>query len=409
MEFEYLEEYKYPTRICLNLTDDCNLACKYCFVEQNPHYMTYDIAKKAVDFIVENHKIKNLGKKERCFLNFFGGEPTLMWDSIIVPLTNYIRLNNFPINLAMTTNGTLLTKERIEFLKANKINILLSMDGNFITQNFNRPCRNINLKSFDMVEKNISTILKNLPKTTFRATVYAPTAKYLYENFLFAGQNNFKSIYLGIDERHPWTSEEIQNLYLNLDKIFSFYDYCFSNNLSIPIDFRQMTKMFINIRKYFENNNKSFDNNFNVKRCGLGTTLSSVGYDGKIYGCQEQTSKIDKNIFLIGDIFSGIDIVAHENLLKTYFYGDNPYCTNKNLCLNCIRFCEGNTCPSTSLDVNNNFFERTEIVCLFDQYIYKNCLILFKKYMYKNNLSFDTYLKNYCNYKIVEKEGEIDG
>ena len=121
MSFEYLNEYKYPTRVCLNLTDSCNLACKYCFVEQNPHYMTYELAKFAVDFIMQNHAIKGLANKEKCFLNYFGGEPTLMWDTILVPLTNYIRSNNLPINLAMTTNGTLLNEERIKFLKENEM------------------------------------------------------------------------------------------------------------------------------------------------------------------------------------------------------------------------------------------------------------------------------------------------
>ena len=28
----YLKEYLYPINAVLNLTDDCNLACKYCFV-----------------------------------------------------------------------------------------------------------------------------------------------------------------------------------------------------------------------------------------------------------------------------------------------------------------------------------------------------------------------------------------
>jgi L-lysine 2,3-aminomutase len=32
MEFEYLGRYKYPTGVLLNLTDNCNLACIYCFV-----------------------------------------------------------------------------------------------------------------------------------------------------------------------------------------------------------------------------------------------------------------------------------------------------------------------------------------------------------------------------------------
>ena len=30
MAYEYLEWFKYPTCACLNLTDSCNLACRYC-------------------------------------------------------------------------------------------------------------------------------------------------------------------------------------------------------------------------------------------------------------------------------------------------------------------------------------------------------------------------------------------
>ena len=58
--FFYLkDDYSLPTCICLNLTDDCNLACKYCFVQQKPHYMTFEVAKDAVEFIMNNHKKKS--------------------------------------------------------------------------------------------------------------------------------------------------------------------------------------------------------------------------------------------------------------------------------------------------------------------------------------------------------------
>ena len=58
-EFEYKEEYGWLTNICLNVTDACNLACRYCFVEQHPHYMTLDVAKQAVHFILDNLEKKN--------------------------------------------------------------------------------------------------------------------------------------------------------------------------------------------------------------------------------------------------------------------------------------------------------------------------------------------------------------
>ena len=133
--FYYLvDDYSLPTCFCLNITDDCNLACKYCFVQQKPHYMTLDTAKRSVDFIMENHKKKekvyigeDLGKPN---ITFFGGEPTLMWERIIVPLVSYIE-EKYPnqIGLDMTTNGTLLNEERLIFLKEHNIGILLSIDG----------------------------------------------------------------------------------------------------------------------------------------------------------------------------------------------------------------------------------------------------------------------------------------
>lgn len=398
--FEYTEDFQKLTKVCLNLTDSCNLKCKYCFVEQNPHFMTYQTALDAVHFLLDNRKKYNI--KKNCQIIFFGGEPTLCWDTIIVPLTSYIRKNNLPFSLSMTTNGTLLNADRIQFLKDNKITILLSIDGNEETQVYNRPCRNEDQNSFQLVKANIPFILKALPRTTFRGTIFAPTAKNTFDNFLFACENNFQSIYLAVDERHAWEQEQISVLLLEIDKIFSLYDYCFQNNIAIPIDFRQMTKMFRNIKNSAQHNLQ--DKDHNVLRCGLGTTLASIGYDGKIYGCQEQTSKIDKNIFLIGDIYNGIDVSRHELLLKSYKFGHDPYCENKKLCENCVRLCEGNCCPSTNLDMHDDFFIRSEIACIFDKHIYQNCMILLNKYPIHSSKIFDKYLKHYGNFPIKGDE-----
>lgn len=49
--------------------------------------MTYDTALDAAKFLIANAEEVN----QTPSINFFGGEPMLMWDSIIVPLTNWIR------------------------------------------------------------------------------------------------------------------------------------------------------------------------------------------------------------------------------------------------------------------------------------------------------------------------------
>ena len=69
------------TSAFLNLTNSCNLTCRYCFVEQKPEFMTLQTAKDAADFLAGNGQAS---------INFFGGEPMLMWDEIIVPLTLYV-------------------------------------------------------------------------------------------------------------------------------------------------------------------------------------------------------------------------------------------------------------------------------------------------------------------------------
>lgn len=32
-KFNYNEQWLYMTKACLNITDACNLCCRYCFVE----------------------------------------------------------------------------------------------------------------------------------------------------------------------------------------------------------------------------------------------------------------------------------------------------------------------------------------------------------------------------------------
>lgn len=415
-QFEYKEEYAWLTNICLNVTDACNLACRYCFVEQHPHYMTLDVAKQAVHFILDNLEKKNkkFNTNEKASITYFGGEPTLMWNEIIVPLTNYIRENNYPISLSITTNGTLLNKDRIEFLKDNKIKPLLSIDGEKETQEYNRPCRNLNQNSFNLVEKNIPLLLEAFPNTTFRATIYAETVEHTFNNYIYAIKKGFKNIFFLPDSRHPWTEEQKLKLKIELDKIYDFIEFCFENN-TLPISYELINRSFEHILKHdIKILNKEFKQpkaNRSLYRCGLGTGMGSIGYDGKIYGCQEQTSKTKHNIFYIGDLDKGIDKTKHSKLLKAYYIPKQSKCENSELCKKCelsnicIDFC----CPSTSYDLFKDFFIDSELHCLLLRWLFENSVLMMHKLVPKNNELFKQYLNNKCNYKQYFEEGENNG
>ena len=405
--FEYKEEYGWLTNICLNLTDACNLMCKYCFVSQHPKFMDFKTAKASVDFILNNHKkhMEKYGYSYDCSITYFGGEPTLQWEQIIVPLTNYIRKNNLPIKLSMTTNGTLLNQERIQFLKDNNIQILLSIDGTPDVQNFNRPTHS-GEKSFDLVYKNIPYILDAFPDTTFRGTIYAPTADKTFENYIFAAYLGFKNVFFIPDSRHPWTQEQLNNLHNEINKIFSSMSYCFSNNQYPLVNFSLINQIFRNILQrdieIFNNYNPPLKKTHDFMRCGLGTTSGSIGYDGNIYGCQEQTSLNKNSKFYIGNIFkNGIEPKLHTKLLKEYSFPTQVICQKKELCLNCPVYdlCSENCCPSSSMDLYNNFFIDSEVHCLWFRWLVENCTLLMKKYVSEDNETFKHFLNFVCNYQ----------
>ena len=69
--------------LCLHITHDCNLACKYCFAEEGEYHtgkrelMSYEVGKQALDFLVANS-----GSRRNLEVDFFGGEPLMNFDVV---------------------------------------------------------------------------------------------------------------------------------------------------------------------------------------------------------------------------------------------------------------------------------------------------------------------------------------
>ena len=98
------------------LTNQCQCACPYCFEARSPERMSLNVAKDILDFV------KTGGGKSSGF-TFFGGEPMLEFESIMVPLVEYSEQSPIPTRFAMTTNGTLLDEDRLAWLAKHMRNI----------------------------------------------------------------------------------------------------------------------------------------------------------------------------------------------------------------------------------------------------------------------------------------------
>lgn len=119
--------------IVLQITQDCNLQCVYCaysgeFSHMFPHAkdkMSVDTARKSIDFFMNHSCMDDL-----LTIIFYGGEPLLEFD-IVMEIVNYANSFNRKIHYGISTNGTLLSKNVIEWLIENpNVYLTVTINGN---------------------------------------------------------------------------------------------------------------------------------------------------------------------------------------------------------------------------------------------------------------------------------------
>ena len=162
---DFLEHYAdcRVRQVVLQVTQQCNLRCAYCAYSGNyftrehcDKKMTFDTAKKAIDFGIQHSS----EAEEMCF-SFYGGEP-LLEIGLIRQCVSYIKeqMGQRKYIYTMTTNGTLLTPSTVEFLSQNKFFVSISLDGPKEEHDVNRKFRT-GKGSFDVIMKNIMDIKNN--------------------------------------------------------------------------------------------------------------------------------------------------------------------------------------------------------------------------------------------------------
>lgn len=119
--------------MCLHVSHDCNLRCKYCFADEGKYHtekrelMTAETGKRAMDYLVEHS-----GHRRNLEVDFFGGEPLMNFE-VVKEVVEYARelekKHNKVFRFTVTTNGILLDEKKLEYINENMSNIVLSIDG----------------------------------------------------------------------------------------------------------------------------------------------------------------------------------------------------------------------------------------------------------------------------------------
>lgn len=118
--------------MCLHISHDCNLRCKYCFADEGAYHqrrelMSAETGCRAIDFLIANS-----GKRRNLEVDFFGGEPLMNFEAVKA-VVEYAReqekIHDKNFRFTLTTNGILLNDENIEYMNKNMSNVVLSLDG----------------------------------------------------------------------------------------------------------------------------------------------------------------------------------------------------------------------------------------------------------------------------------------
>src|SRR3954465_806194 len=156
------------TTMVLNVTNQCNLSCTYCYEYgedkivdtengKQPKFMSEETARASVDFM-----LKESGTNELAHVTFFGGE-TLLNFPVLVKTVAYARQRGAElgkkVDFSLTTNATLLKPEIIEFIAENQIGVTISIDGPREVQDKFRVFNN-GAGSYDLVAPKIRELLK---------------------------------------------------------------------------------------------------------------------------------------------------------------------------------------------------------------------------------------------------------
>lgn len=342
------------------VTKDCQLACKYCYLvgKNDKERMSWDIAKAAVDYILDHEEDF---REESVIWDFIGGEPFLEID-LIDRVCDYIKKELYRRNhhwfnsyrFSFSTNGINYDSDKVQnFIKKNQshISIGITIDGTKAKHDTNRIWKGNGSErgSYEDVVRNIPLWLKQFPYGGTKVTISSADIPYIKESVMHLYSLGIHEVNINCVFEDVWRDGddalyEIQLMEL-ADTIIDggyYQDYAcsfFTELMGKPLDC------------VLDNQNW----------CGAGRMLS-IDAAGNFYPCTRfaQYSLRNKKAWIIGNIHDGID----KNKLRPFLALDR--CTQSTQeCIDCevasgCAWCQGENYDAADTPT---IYQRSTAIC----------------------------------------------
>lgn len=312
--------------ITFQVTDDCNLACKYCYqINKGKRRMSLDTAKKYIDLLLTGEK----GMKEylhpenspALIIEFIGGEPFLeielidqicdyLFDKMIELDHKWLTMHTFSI----CSNGVLYFDPKVQrFLNKHKnhLSFSVTIDGN---KELHDSCRVFHdgSPSYDIAVAAAKDWMSQGNYMGSKITIAPGNVDYLYDAIVHMVDMGYDEINANTVYEKGWDLELAKKYYYQLIKIA---DYLVKNDLYDKIYLSLFSEDFFKPKLEIENDNW----------CGGTGLMLSCDPDGYLYPCiryMESSLGCQREPYCIGNVNDGIGIKEDE--------------AQRIKCLNCI-------------------------------------------------------------------------
>ena len=330
-------------RLVINISNDCNLRCKYCYAAGGSYNGTREIMSIETLHRTLDMFYKTFAKIEN--IQLFGGEPTMNIPAIKYTC-EYVKRNSYETSVGFVTNGTIMSEELFELIKSYNIQVTVSIDIDSI-HDLVRPYTS-GKGSLTAIQANLEKLkLLNQPKE-FEVTYTRLHVDMGYSIYQVVRELSSQYGIYNIHLAPVCTSHEEYRL-ANMDDFVSSVDDFFLNVDKGTAPYALMQNILFTLKTKLKNQYFCF--------AGFGTIAVSV--TGKVYPCFYFYEKKEFEYCSVFDEEGAFSraIGCMQDKYMAYNRSENPKCKN---CF-AMTVCRG--CLGSNYSQSGNEYDPPDSIC----------------------------------------------
>jgi uncharacterized protein len=318
--------------LSINVTEECNLRCVYCYQKDRRNSKKNLISLDIVTNAIADHLTRDDGFN-KVTIDLIGGEPFLYPELLRQLITWTVHRKTLwkkEFHFFIGTNGTLLNDKIKDWLFEYRdyMTVGLSLDGTPEAHNLNRS------NSYDRIAPHIPFLASTWPNQTVKMTISPQTIPMIYDGIIHMMRQGFPvASNVAMEDIWGMPNEKAERVYQFRHEIEKLVDF-FNANPSIGLPGIIDLPIAVTVS---EERDRPW--------CGAGRNMAAIDEKGRVLPCHRFTAmSFDQRLF------------------------DKPVTPNTSRCRFCFFKAACQTCEVLNWEVNGNPEARTTFHCEFQKW-----------------------------------------